>query len=85
VSEPPSDVESVLCQLLAEAREALPEDRETAAAAVDSVETVARTKLPEGERRERLLFGCHQLDRLLGDPDAVETADAYLEAMERRV
>lgn len=62
----PSDVHSVLTQLLGEARAAAAErDVATVADAVASVESVATNKVPESEVRERLLHGCAEVERLL--------------------
>jgi hypothetical protein len=84
----PSDVESVLTQLLAEAQVAVGErDHEAARAAVDTVDEVATNKLPEGEPRRRLRHGCGRVEELLDTDDTDDTAAAaaYLSSMERRV
>ena len=57
--ELPHDVRASLDQLLAAARAAAAEgDDETARAALDTAETVATNKLPAGERRDRIRWGC---------------------------
>lgn len=57
--EVPHDVRASLDQLLAAARTAAVEgDDETARAALDTAETVATNKLPAGERRDRIRWGC---------------------------
>ncbi len=84
----PSDVRSVLTQLLTEAQVALGErDHEAARAAVDTVDEVATNKLPEGEPRRRLRHGCERVEELLdgGGNDDTAAAAAYLASMERRV
>lgn len=68
----PADVESVLSQLLAEAATAAEGgDVDTVGRVVDTVATVTTNKVPESPLRERLLFGCDAVDRLIGgvDPD----------------
>ncbi len=94
-AEVPADVRSVLGQLLAESRAALTDgDTATARGAMDTVERVARNKLPESPLRERLLHGCQRVRALIGDRDGddggdehddVQAADEYLAAMERRL
>ena len=84
----PSDVRSVLTQLLTEAQIAIGDrDHEAARAAVDTVDEVATNKLPEGDRRRRLRHGCERVEDLLdgGDNDDTAAAAAYLWSMERRV
>ncbi|QAU13011.1 hypothetical protein EKH57_09915 [Halorubrum sp. BOL3-1] len=55
--EVPHDVRASLEQLLAAAAAADGDD-ETARAALDTAETVATNKLPAGERRDRIRWGC---------------------------
>lgn len=80
--ELPHDVRASLDQLLAAARAAAAEgDDETARAALDTAETVATNKLPAGERRDRIRWGCAAaLDALpngdLAAAYATTTADA---------
>ena len=80
--ELPHDVRASLDQLLAAARAAAAEgDDETARAALDTAETVATNKLPAGERRDRVRWGCAAaLDALpngdLAAAYATTTADA---------
>jgi hypothetical protein len=85
VSDPdevPHDVRASLAQLLAEARAAAERgDADTARAALDTAETVATNKLPAGERRDRIRWGCAAaLDALpngdLAAAYATATADA---------
>ncbi|TKX80973.1 hypothetical protein [Halorubrum sp. SD626R] len=55
----PHDVRASLGQLLAEARAAAERgDADTARALLDTAETVATNKLPPGERRDRVRWGC---------------------------
>ncbi|MDB2272020.1 hypothetical protein PN416_10765 [Halorubrum ezzemoulense] len=57
--EVPHDVRASLDQLLAEARAAARRgDADTARALLDTAETVATNKLPPGERRDRVRWGC---------------------------
>jgi len=82
----PTDVRSVLTQLFATARSALDAgDVETAREAVGSAETVVTTKLPEGDRRDRLAHGCERVETLLADEPDTAGAAAYLAAMEARL
>jgi hypothetical protein len=82
----PTDVRTVLAQLFAEARAALDDgDVRIAREAVGSAATVAATKLPEGDRRDRLRHGCDRVRALLADDPDTEAAAAYLAAMERRL
>lgn len=84
MDEVPSDAAAVLGQLLHEAREGCREWAEAdTLAALDTVESVARNKLPEGDRRARLLHGCERVRATVGDDPA--TAMEYLRAMERLV
>ncbi len=80
----PADVEAALTQLLAEAAAAARHrDVDDVVAIVDTVETVTRNKVPAGFVRERLLYGCRRVDRLVADEPLV--AAEYLQAMERLV
>ena len=80
--EVPHDVRASLSQLLAEARTAARRgDADTARALLDTAETVATNKLPPGERRDRIRWGCATaLDALpngdLAAAYAAATADA---------
>ena len=57
--EIPHDVRASLDQLLAEAGAAAERgDADTALATLDTAETVATNKLPAGERRDRVRWGC---------------------------
>ena len=89
----PPDVRAVLGQLFAEARDALTaDDRETATEAVETAETVATNKLPEGAFRGRLLHGCGRVrelldtdperpdDRATGNPDDCVSQDDRMDA-----
>lgn len=80
----PADVEATLTQLLSEAATAA-RDRETedVSAVVDTVGTVARTKLPPCDLRDQLEHGCAAVDRVVADEPLV--AAEYLDAMVRRV
>lgn len=81
----PPDVEAVLGQLFAAAREALDDgDTETAVSAVTSAATVASTKLPEGRLRAQLRHGCRRVETVATDDDSA-AAIAYIAAMERRL
>jgi hypothetical protein len=79
--EVPHDVRASLDQLLAEARAAAERgDTDTARALLDTAETVATNKLPAGERRDRVRWGCAAaLDALPNDDLATATADAVTE------
>ena len=83
--EVPHDVRASLAQLLAEARAAAERgDADTARALLDTAETVATNKLPSGERRDRVRWGCAAaLDALpngdLAAAYATATADAVAE------
>ena len=80
--EVPHDVRASLVQLLAAAADAAAEgEAETARATLDTAETVATNKLPTGERRDRVRWGCAAaLDALpngdLAAAYATATADA---------
>lgn len=82
----PSDVYSVLAQLLTEGRTASVDgDLDTVGDVVDTVRRVSTNKLPESDLRARLLHGCTLLgDELDGEPDTDALA-AYFRAMERRL
>lgn len=80
----PADVRSVLTQLLEATRTRLHEwDDEQARTTLATIETVATNKLPEGDRRARLLHGCERVRATLDDDPT--TAIEYLRAMERLV
>lgn len=80
--EVPHDVRASLEQLLsAAASAAAAGDDETARAALDTAETVATNKLPAGERRDRIRWGCAAAVDALPNGDlaaayATATADA---------
>jgi len=79
----PSDVDAVLTQLFGEAREAFERGEvETGVSAVTSAASVARTKLPEGRLRGRLLHGCERAEAVAtaDDSDATVAAE-YAAAM----
>ncbi|GAA0257527.1 hypothetical protein [Halobaculum roseum] len=80
----PADVEAALTQLIESARVAVREGRpDEAVAAVDTARTLARNKLPDGERTERLVHGCDRVADLAADDPPVATE--YLDAMRRRL
>jgi hypothetical protein len=80
----PADVEATLAQLLTEGGAAARRrDVTEVSAIVDTVETVARNKLPPGDLRDRLVHGCAAVERLAADEPLV--AAEYLDAMERLV
>ena len=82
---PPPDVVAVLARLLDEAREHAGAGNDAAVAPLlATVETVAETRVPDPDRRERLRHGCRAVRRCL-DADDPEAAVAYLEAMARRL
>lgn len=86
VSGIPADIRAVLTQLFAEGRRSLGDgDVATARDIVASARTIVRNKLPEGERRERLLHGCARVASLLDGTPESDAAAAYLSAMERRL
>ena len=80
--EIPHDVRAGLEQLLAAAASAAADgDAATARAALDTAETVATNKLPPGERRDRIRWGCAAAIDALPNGDlaaayATATADA---------
>jgi len=80
--EVPHDVRASLEQLLVAAASAAAEgDDETARAALDTAGTVATNKLPAGERRDRIRWGCAAAADALPNGDlaaayATATADA---------
>jgi hypothetical protein len=87
----PADVDASLSQLLGECLSALEEDEiPTARETITSARSVATNKLPAGDLREHLLYGCDRVETLL-DPDAededieVEAAGEYVAAMRRRL
>jgi hypothetical protein len=83
--DPPTDVVTVLGQLLAATRTALAEgDQTTARETITSAETVATNKLPAGDRRAVLVHGCERILDLLKE-DERDVAAAYISAMERRL
>ena len=81
--EVPHDVRASLDQLLAEARAAAERgDLDTARPLLDTAETVATNKLPPGERRERIRWGCAAaLDALPNGDLAVAYATATADAV----
>jgi len=83
-SDLPADVEAVLDQLFTEARAAFRDgDVETGVSAVETASRVARNKLPEGELRERLLYGCERVEAVATEEK--EVAAEYAAAMARHV
>lgn len=84
----PPDVQDTLVQLLEECATALEEENlSTARETIDSAESVATNKLPEGDLRDHLLHGCGRVSELL-DPDEDVESDAageYVAAMQRRL
>lgn len=81
----PTDVETVLAQLFAAGQDALgDEEFDTCRQVVESVESVATNKLPESERRARLLHGCERVHALL-DEEELEVAAEYLRAMDAQL
>lgn len=84
----PSDVLSVLKQLLSEGQTAIRAgDIDTAREIVETTATVSRNKLPDGELRGQLLHGCGEVTEALtptGDVEA-DVAAEYLRAMARRL
>lgn len=86
----PEDAVAVLTQLLDETRAALAaEEFETARETIDSAESVATSKIPDGDLRQSLLHGTARVRSLL-DPDTEDgiepdAADEYTAAMERRL
>jgi len=84
----PSDVETVLSQLLEETETALRTDEfETARQTVQTAATVSRNKLPESELRGQLLHGCGEVVDALEPADGVkdDVAAEYVRAMIQRV
>ncbi len=84
----PTDVRTVLGQLLAGTRTALAEDEhETARETITSARTVATNKLPRDERREQFQHGCDRILALLDADDEVDrdAAAEYVTALERRL
>mgnify|MGYP006274387795 CR=1 FL=1 len=80
----PADVEAALIQLVESARVAVREGRpDEAVSTVETARTVARNKLPDGARTERLVHGCERVADLAADDPAV--AGEYLDAMRRRL
>jgi len=84
----PADVSAALAQLFEEGQQALEDgDRETCRQTVESAESVATNKLPEGELRGQLLHGCERVHHLL-DPETEEDPEVaieFLTAMQRRL
>ncbi|VTT87101.1 hypothetical protein DM2_3139 [Halorubrum sp. DM2] len=80
--EVPHDVRASLEQLLAAAASAAADgDHQTVRATLDTAETVATNKLPAGERRDRIRWGCGAAADALPNADlaaayATATADA---------
>jgi len=84
----PSDVQTVLSQLLEETETALRTDEfDTARQTVQTAATVSRNKLPECELRGQLLHGCGEVAAALDPADGVEDdiAAEYVRAMVQRV
>jgi hypothetical protein len=82
-SDVPHDVRAALTQLLDSAgRAAETGDTETAASLLDTAETVAENKLPDGDRRDRIRHGCAAARGALPDGDL---AAAYADAAAARV
>ncbi len=83
----PPDVEAVLSQLFAEAREAFENgDVETGLAAVTTAATVATNKLPEGTLRGELRHGCQRTQAAVSEEEEnVAVAVEYLTVMRSRL
>jgi len=82
-SEVPHDVRASLAQLLKNARSTAREgDETTAAALLDTADTVAANKLPPGERRAAIRRGCDAASDALPNGDL---AAAYATAAVERV
>ncbi|MXR50356.1 hypothetical protein GRX03_01875 [Halovenus sp. WSH3] len=85
VDDVPTDVQTVLSQLLTASRKALDSgDTETCRRTISSVQSVATNKLPESERRARLRHGCERVQDLIGGDEAA-AARAYVVAMESQM
>lgn len=81
----PTDVETVLAQLFAAGQDALEEESfDTCRQVVGSIESVATNKLPEGDRRARLLHGCERIRELLAENEVAAAAE-YLRAMDAQL
>jgi hypothetical protein len=81
----PADIETVLAQVFAGGQEALERgDVESCRQIIESAEAVISNKLPAGQRKERLRFGCERARAGLNDGET-ELAEEYLAAMERRL
>jgi hypothetical protein len=79
----PADVESVLLQLVREARGAFESgDGETGVAAITSAATVASNKLPESTLREQVVHGCDRTEAVAEDGDLLVAAE-YAASIER--
>ena len=84
----PSDVQAVLTQLLAETETAIQAgELDTARRTIETVMTVSRNKLPDGELRAQLRHGCTAVTGALAETDGVESAvaAAYVQAMAERL
>lgn len=79
----PTDVESVLSQLLRAARDAFENgDGETGVAAITSAATVASNKLPESTLREQVVHGCERAAAVAEDGE-MQAAAEYAASIER--
>ena len=84
----PSDVHTVLAQLLDETETALRTGEfDTARRTVETATTVSRNKLPESELRAQLLHGCGEVTAAIAPEDGVESdiAVEYVRAMAQRL
>ena len=84
----PTDVQSVLAQLLKETESALRKGEiQTARQTIDTAQTVSRNKLPKGDLRGQLLHGCGEVRATLEPDDGVESdiAAEYVRAMAQRL
>jgi len=85
----PADVRDTLAQLLDECATALDErDLATARDTIDTAQTVATNKLPDGDLRDELLHGCGRVATLIDaddDEDDTDAAGEYVAAMARRL
>lgn len=82
--EIPADVRAVFMSLIGDARENVAAGNvETVQSELESMDTVARNKLPPGEFRETFRHGCDQVSQVAADDPA--TAVEYLHSMETAV
>ena len=82
--EIPADVRAVFVSLIGDARENVAAGNvETVQSELESMDTVARNKLPPGDFREKFRHGCDQVSQVVTDDPA--TAVEYLRSMETAV